>query len=39
MRHRANPLVQGFIKGVYAAAIGAILAAAILLGGRKSETG
>ncbi len=34
MRHRANPLVQGFVKGVYAAAIGAILAAAILLGGR-----
>jgi chromate transporter len=34
MRHRAHPLVQGFVKGVYAAAIGAILAAAILLGGR-----
>lgn len=34
MRHRANPLVRGFVKGVYAAAIGAILAAAILLGGR-----
>ncbi len=34
MRHRANPLVQGFVKGVYAAAIGAILAAAIVLGAR-----
>ena len=34
MRHRANPVVQGFVKGVYAAAIGAILAAAILLGRR-----
>ena len=34
MRHRTNLLVQGFVKGVYAAAIGAILAAAILLGGR-----
>ena len=34
MRHRANPLVQGFVKGVYAAAIGAILGAAILLGRR-----
>jgi chromate transporter len=32
LRHRANPLVQGFTKGVYAAAIGAILAATILLG-------
>ncbi len=34
MRHRTNLLVQGFVKGVYAAAIGAILAAAIRLGGR-----
>lgn len=34
MRHRANPHVQGFVKGVYAAAIGAILAAVILLGAR-----
>ncbi len=34
MRHRASPLVQGFVKSVYAAAIGAILGAAILLGGR-----
>jgi chromate transporter len=33
MRHRTSPLVQGFVKGVYAAAIGAILGAAILLGG------
>jgi chromate transporter len=34
MRNRANVLVQGFVKGVYAAAMGAILGAAILLGGR-----
>lgn len=33
MRHRANLLVQSFVKGVYAASIGAILAAAIVLGG------
>ena len=32
MRHRANPVVQGFVKGVYAVAIGAILGAALLLG-------
>jgi len=31
-RHRANPNVQGFIKGAYAAAIGTILGACILLG-------
>jgi chromate transporter len=31
-RHRANPNVQGFVKGAYAAAIGTILGAAILLG-------
>jgi chromate transporter len=31
-RHRANPNVQGFVKGAYAAAIGAILGACILLG-------
>ncbi len=31
-RHRANPNVQGFIKGAYAAAIWSILGAAILLG-------
>jgi chromate transporter len=31
-RHRANPNVQGFIKGAYGAAIGTILGAAILLG-------
>ncbi|HKT18658.1 MAG TPA: chromate efflux transporter [Stellaceae bacterium] len=31
-RHRANPNVQGFIKGAYAAAIGTILGAAVLLG-------
>lgn len=32
MRHRANPLVQGFIKAVYAVAMGAILGASLLLG-------
>jgi chromate transporter len=31
-RHRANPNVQGFVKGAYAAAIGTILGACILLG-------
>jgi chromate transporter len=31
-RHRANTNVQGFIKGAYAAAIGTILGACILLG-------
>jgi chromate transporter len=34
MRHRTNASVQSFIKGVYGAAMGAILAAAILLGER-----
>ena len=32
MRHRGNPLVQGFVKAVYAIAIGAILGATLLLG-------
>ena len=32
MRHRTKPLVQGFVKGVYAAALGAILASVIVLG-------
>jgi chromate transporter len=32
IRHRANPNVQGFVKGAYAAAIGTILGACILLG-------
>jgi chromate transporter len=32
IRHRANRDVQGFVKGAYAAAIGTILGAAILLG-------
>lgn len=32
MRHRANPSVQGFVKGAYAAAIGTILGACVLLG-------
>lgn len=32
MRHRANPNVQGFVKGAYAAAIGTILGACVLLG-------
>ena len=31
-RHRQNPNVQGFVKGAYAAAIGTILGASILLG-------
>jgi chromate transporter len=31
-RHRTNPNVQGFIKGAYAAAIGPILGACVLLG-------
>src|SRR5690348_12394979 len=31
-RHRANPNVQGFVKGAYAAAIGTILGASVLLG-------
>jgi chromate transporter len=34
VRHRANRFVQGFVKGVYAAAIGAILGSAIVLGSR-----
>jgi chromate transporter len=32
LRHRGNPNVQGFVKGAYAAAIGTILGACILLG-------
>ncbi len=32
IRHRKNPYVQGFVKGAYAAAIGTILGAAVLLG-------
>jgi chromate transporter len=32
VRHRANANVQGFVKGAYAAAIGTILGASILLG-------
>jgi chromate transporter len=32
MRHRGNPNVQGFVKGAFAAAIGTILGACILLG-------
>jgi chromate transporter len=32
VRYRANPNIQGFIKGAYAAAIGTILGACILLG-------
>jgi chromate transporter len=31
-RHRANPNIQGFVKGAYAAAIGTILGASVLLG-------
>jgi chromate transporter len=31
-RHRANKNVQGFVKGAYAAAIGTILGASVLLG-------
>jgi chromate transporter len=32
MRYRTNPNVEGFIKGAYAAAIGTILGACVLLG-------
>jgi len=32
VRHRANPNVQGFVKGAYGAAIGTILGASVLLG-------
>jgi chromate transporter len=32
MRYRTNPNVQGFIRGAYAAAIGTILGACVLLG-------
>jgi chromate transporter len=32
IRYRARPDVRGFVKGVYAAAIGTILGAAVLLG-------
>lgn len=32
IRHRAQPDVRGFVKGAYAAAIGAILGASVLLG-------
>lgn len=32
LRHRNNPNVQGFVKGAYAAAIGTILGASLLLG-------
>lgn len=32
LRHRENPNVQGFVRGAYAAAIGTILGACILLG-------
>ena len=31
-RHRSNPNIQGFVRGVYAAAIGTILGASFLLG-------
>jgi chromate transporter len=31
-RHRGNANVQGFVKGAYAAAIGTILGACVLLG-------
>ncbi|HKV44715.1 MAG TPA: chromate transporter [bacterium] len=32
IRHREHPNIQGFVKGAYAAAIGAILGAGVLLG-------
>jgi chromate transporter len=32
LRYRTNPNVQGFVKGAYAAAIGTILGACVLLG-------
>jgi chromate transporter len=38
-RHRDNTNVQGFIKGAYAAAIGTILGACILLGRLRSAIG
>ena len=31
-RHRGNKNIQGFVKGAYAAAIGSILGASVLLG-------
>ncbi|HVH30713.1 MAG TPA: chromate efflux transporter [bacterium] len=31
IRHRANPYIQGFVKGAYAAAIGTIFGAAVIL--------
>ena len=36
-RHRGNPNVQGFVKGAYAAAIGTILGACILLGTNRDR--
>jgi chromate transporter len=32
IRHRENPNIQGFVKGAYAAAIGTIMGAGVLLG-------
>lgn len=32
VRHRGNPLVRGFVRGTYGAAIGTILGACVLLG-------
>jgi chromate transporter len=32
VRYRTNPNVQGFVRGAYAAAIGTILGACVLLG-------
>jgi chromate transporter len=34
MRHRTKHWVQGFVKGIYAAALGALLASVIVLGSR-----
>lgn len=39
MRHRDSTAVQGFVKGVYAAAMGAILGAAIQLGAHAIRDG
>ncbi len=32
LQHRANPNVQGFVKGAYGSAIGTLLGASVLLG-------
>src|SRR5204862_2595065 len=39
VRYRTNANVQGFVRGAYAAAIGTILGACVLLGRSRSATG